>query len=143
MSIRRQGDEQVDVVRHDYVRADVGAVLFSMMSERKERFPCYALREDRLSIKGAGSNEVNWKGWEDPVQAADTLWTRYVLGVGGYRPPLQGSGLQPFQQLLVNSFKSAVTEDSHHIVLFQKRNEPLYYMRGVRFVERRAARSRD
>ena len=130
----------MQMIGQHHVRADIGAVRFTGASEFQKHFVDFASRENGLPSESAGGHEINWEWLKSAVEAPETIRTGlFVLGFGGHRPPLQGSGFQRLQQLRMDPIKSAVAEDRYHVLLFQKRHELLYNMSGVRFVKGRPA----
>src|ERR1041385_2878286 len=111
------------VIGHDHVGADVRAVLFARVSKILKGSMKRSAGQDMASIESARSDEIDWRGSKDSVEATQTLLARaFVLGIGGHRPPLQGERVQ---QLLMDSIEAAVAEDRDDVLFFQERNELL------------------
>ena len=128
------------VIRHQAVCADIRTMSFSGFSELDEALVNRLDGQERAPITGTCRDKENGGTSEDAIEAAETFFARScVLGVGGHRPPLQRSGLQPFQQLPVNPVETAVAEDRDHVFLLHKRDELFDDVRGVRFIKRRAS----
>ena len=130
----------MDVIWHDHVCAHIGAVHFTSVRKIAESSMNQWIRENRPPIGGTHSHETYRRIGENPIETPQTLFPRFsVLGIGGHRPPLQRRRSDRRQQFLVDPVEAAVAEDRDDVLFFEERNQLLYDVSGIRFVERRTA----
>ncbi len=133
------------VIWHDYVRAEIRAVIFSALSESQQSLINLGGCENRTSIVGTRGDKINRRRIKNSFETPESFFARFAFWLlfGGHRPPLHREAPQPRQQLLMDPVESAIAEDGHDVRRLEERHQLLDDVSGIRFVKGRPARSGD